>query len=342
MKITLSTYTFPPEIGGVATTEAGLAAAFAAAGHETTVATLTRGARQETPFRVKRRPSAVELYALYAKSDIIILANLSLRLAFPLLFLNRPFGLRHHSQSAWTKSVKHPATEWMRKKLTAKAVHFMTSEFIGKRSGLEYYVTSPFPNPAALRCADRRPPTERSGVLFAGRLVEEKGVRYLLEHWPLIHSALGGEPLTLIGDGPLRAEVEARIASRELADVRYLGPKTIEESAKEMMKSAYVVTPSLWSEPFGAVALEAVAAGAIVLHSGRGGLPEATAGLGFTFDPDRDETLVRAAQDARAMREAHLRDETTWRSYLARVDAHSARFAPQRVVETIINAFGVE
>ena len=48
-----------------------------------------------------------------------------------------------------------------------------------------------------------------------------------------------------------------------------------------MACSAFVLVPSLWEEPFGAVALEAVAARALVVASDRGGLAEATGDLGF-------------------------------------------------------------
>lgn len=39
--------------------------------------------------------------------------------------------------------------------------------------------------------------------LFVGRLSEEKGILELLKEWPK------GEPLTILGDGPLRDQVES-------------------------------------------------------------------------------------------------------------------------------------
>jgi glycosyltransferase involved in cell wall biosynthesis len=52
--------------------------------------------------------------------------------------------------------------------------------------------------------------------------------------------------------------------------------------------SRAILMPSLWQEPFGRVAAEALANGLPVLASNRGGLPEALGGAGWVFDlPER-------------------------------------------------------
>ncbi|MCP6769397.1 glycosyltransferase, partial [Klebsiella pneumoniae] len=49
------------------------------------------------------------------------------------------------------------------------------------------------------------------------------------------------------------------------------------DQVREQMKSAAIaVTPSTWDEPFGLTAVEAHAAGAALISSGRGGLREAS------------------------------------------------------------------
>ncbi|KAA2261219.1 glycosyltransferase family 4 protein, partial [Staphylococcus sp. 7716] len=85
--------------------------------------------------------------------------------------------------------------------------------------------------------------------------------------------------LTIVGDGSLRQEVDRRIENGELSDVACLGPLSFADTAAEMGRAAYVLVPSLWEEPFGAVALEGVASGAITLLTDRGGLPETTGDL---------------------------------------------------------------
>jgi glycosyltransferase involved in cell wall biosynthesis len=61
-----------------------------------------------------------------------------------------------------------------------------------------------------------------------------------------------------------------------------------------MARAAIVVVPSRWPEPFGLTALEAMAAGAALLVSPRGGLSEFTAGAAVTIDPDDADDLAAA------------------------------------------------
>ncbi len=104
-------------------------------------------------------------------------------------------------------------------------------------------------------------PHERNGpgdyALFVGRLSEEKGVRLLLEAW----QALPGAPLIVVGDGPLRQEVE------HAGGVRAVGWLPADEVLQIMKGARFLVFPSLWPEPFGRVIIEAFACGLPVLAS---------------------------------------------------------------------------
>ena len=68
-----------------------------------------------------------------------------------------------------------------------------------------------------------------------------------------------------------------------------------------MAGAAIVVVPSRWAEPFGLTALEAMASGAALLCSGRGGLAEVVGEVAVRIDPDdvagMAECLVRLALD---------------------------------------------
>lgn len=94
--------------------------------------------------------------------------------------------------------------------------------------------------------------------IYTGRLSEEKGLRRLMEYWPL------EAPLQIVGDGPMRREIEWWSSSSEAVD--YLGVRTHEEVLELLTSSRGVVVPSIWAE--GAVPqvyLEAIAAGLPVL-----------------------------------------------------------------------------
>ena len=61
-----------------------------------------------------------------------------------------------------------------------------------------------------------------------------------------------------------------------------------------MARAAIVVVPSRWQEPFGLTALEALACGAALICSRRGGLPEIGGDVAVYADPDDPRALADA------------------------------------------------
>ncbi|MDD4169101.1 MAG: DUF1957 domain-containing protein [Desulfotomaculaceae bacterium] len=109
-------------------------------------------------------------------------------------------------------------------------------------------------------------------ILFFGRLVREKGVRTLIEAMPVILGACPDAKLIIIGKGPALPELERQSAYLGLGDkVLFTGYITDEERNHLLGLAAVSVFPSLY-EPFGIVALEAMAAGNPIVVSDVGGL----------------------------------------------------------------------
>ena len=92
--------------------------------------------------------------------------------------------------------------------------------------------------------------------LFVGRLAPEKGILELLRRWP------GERRLTIVGDGPQRAHIEA--ASRDKA-VHLAGGLPREAVLELMQRSIGLLFPSPWLEGSPLVYLEALANGLPVL-----------------------------------------------------------------------------
>lgn len=99
---------------------------------------------------------------------------------------------------------------------------------------------------------------------FFGRLVEDKGLRILLQ---AAQSAPSVE-FEIFGDGPLRAELEGTAGS----NVRFHGFTPFVADAMASMNA--IVVPSTWEEAFPFSILEAMSIGKPVLASRVGGLPE--------------------------------------------------------------------
>lgn len=109
-----------------------------------------------------------------------------------------------------------------------------------------------------------------SGAVYVGRLDEEKGLPLLLESWE--HAGLGGQTLTIVGDGPLRAVAESAAAGDER--IRLTGSLPPAEVRVAMQKAALVVIPSKTYEGLPRVLIEAFAAGRAVLGCAVGALDE--------------------------------------------------------------------
>jgi colanic acid/amylovoran biosynthesis glycosyltransferase len=128
-------------------------------------------------------------------------------------------------------------------------------------------------------------------LLFVGRLYEGKGIDVLLAAVARIRADGLSASLRVIGDGPLRPELEASEPARVLgASVRFLGARSHAEVRAELAASDIVVVPSQLlsnglAEGSSVVSKEAQATGIPVVATEVGGIPE-------TFPPGLRHELV--------------------------------------------------
>jgi len=110
--------------------------------------------------------------------------------------------------------------------------------------------------------------TAASGThaLVVSRLAPEKGVDVAIAA-----CAAAGLPLVIAGDGPQRAELQARA---EGTDTRFAGRVDAAELARLRAQAGLAIVPSYAAETFGLAAAEAMAAGVPVAGSAVGALPE--------------------------------------------------------------------
>lgn len=130
----------------------------------------------------------------------------------------------------------------------------------------------------------------RAGALFVGRLVAEKGVRTLIEAW----RSLPDVPLTIAGDGPLRAELEASAPPH----VTFTGFVDSSRVRELMQQARALIMPSTWYEGFPVTLVEAMARGLPVLVSNLGSLAEVVSDgrTGLHFAPNDVADLARVAR----------------------------------------------
>lgn len=110
---------------------------------------------------------------------------------------------------------------------------------------------------------------------FAGRFTAEKGVGVLLDAFDIVVSRRPQARLILVGDGPERAAIERRIAAAgQEARIEVTGWLPRQQADDRLATVAVQAVPSVWEEPFGLVAVEAMMRGTPVVASAAGGLAE--------------------------------------------------------------------
>jgi glycogen synthase len=130
-------------------------------------------------------------------------------------------------------------------------------------------------------------------VLFAGRLEYEKGVQTLLDALQRVRRDVGPTKLFVAGTGTYSEALRRRV--RELGlqrHVRFTG--YLEDHALRLHYAAadVAVAPSIY-EPFGLVAVEAMACATPVVVGDTGGLREIVAdGHGLSFTPQDEDALA--------------------------------------------------
>ena len=140
-----------------------------------------------------------------------------------------------------------------------------------------------------------QPPSGSRDIVFVGRLSREKGLHVLLDSWR--RAEMEGYRLVVIGDGPMRSQLEAAPP----AGVWFLGRVPPAEVIARLREARAVVIPSIWYEGQPLVALEALAAGTPLVVSGIGGLPEVLGDTesGWVVEPSHVEALAEAVQRLR-------------------------------------------
>jgi glycosyltransferase involved in cell wall biosynthesis len=160
----------------------------------------------------------------------------------------------------------------------------------------------------------------RRGALVVSRLAREKAVDVALAA-----AAHAGLPLTICGDGPLRAPLEALARGR---DVTFTGRVDQAELARLRAAHRVALVPSRAHETFGLAALEALAAG----------LPVAATAVGALAELDGDVALA-PRDDAPALAAAATRQAADPDAPAAALAAARRRAAPEVVAPRLAELY---
>jgi len=285
-------------------------------------ASSSEGNRTFVRFSYDRRPSRYLRKIIKdlrtREADVILVENRpsyvpALRKAFP----HKPIVLNMHSHVYASKRMIEPVT--MRR--VGKMIDGMitNSEYLRQHFIHEHQITpekvhaihlgvdSEMYHPAKLERKAKKLRKElglspkHHVLLYAGRLMREKGVHLLLRTFREISKVDPQARLVIVGGtgyGSNRLNPYVKLLrrlARPLGDkVKFVNFVPTKDMPAWYQLGDIVATPSLWQEPFCRVNLEAMAAGKPVITTARGGIPEVVRNQddGFLVQPKDWKLLV--------------------------------------------------
>ncbi len=327
MKILFCSYTFAPNVGGIETVGRLLVQEFRAAGHEVRVLTHTPGDRMDG---VHRQPGLSEIRSAVQWADVIFHNNISLRYAWPLLLARKPWVVAHHTWLRPSNTGKDAASR-LKELCIRRAHNVAVSAAVARALPVRACVIG---NPYdADQFRVRRDVSRTRDLVFVGRLVSDKGADVLLEALRLVHLKGVNCNLSIVGDGPKRDRLVEQVTRAGLeGKVLFHGTQTGADLSLVLNQHRVLVVPSRWNEPFGVVALEAIACGCAVIGTNGGGLPDAISRCGVTV-PNGDAAAL-AFEIERLIRNPEI-----VAGYTTGAEAHLKQHHPVTVAQRYLELF---
>jgi glycosyltransferase involved in cell wall biosynthesis len=247
-------------------------------------------ARRDFPFTVLYRPSPGRFLAAVRRCDVFVHINVSLKAIWPLLLVRRPFVAVHQSSYCFDAEQQNVRDRCKIQIARRGAYNISASGAVQGWIDVGGTVIPNLYDDARFRLLLEG---RDKDLVFAGRLVSDKGVDVLVRALSRLQARKIFPSLSIVGDGPERLPIERMVQESGLSDqVTFYGLKSHGELPQILNQHRIMVVPSLWNEPFGIVALEGAACGCVVIGSSGGGLPEAIGPCGVTFPNGNDERLA--------------------------------------------------
>jgi glycogen synthase len=206
-----------------------------------------------------------------------------------------------------------------------------------------YLPPDPFASDEERRTFRRRFAADDQPLVFSvGRVVFEKGLHILVDAWPQVLAALPQAQLLIAGTGSYLPLLRQRASDLGVAaQVHFTGFIPDEERDKLYRVADVAVFPSLY-EPFGIVALEAMAARCPVIVAETGGLAEVVTPheTGLTVRPNDPGSLAWGILHALQQPAwSHARAENAFRAARESFDWHTIAAKTVEVYERTFAAW---
>lgn len=128
-------------------------------------------------------------------------------------------------------------------------------------------------------------------IAFCGRLVKEKGATILIKAFHKVLAVFPFAQLDIIGDGPELTKLMQLAKRLNITEkITFRGFLSFEKAENILNKTWIQVIPSIWDEPFGLVAIDAMFRGTPIIASNTGG-------LGEFLEHQQTGVLVKSGED---------------------------------------------
>jgi glycosyltransferase involved in cell wall biosynthesis len=161
-------------------------------------------------------------------------------------------------------------------------------------------------------CQEMEIPDFSKMVSFVGKFTNFKGIDVLIQAAKIVTNQISDVIFVLAGDGQLKEELQVLARKLSLSNVFFVGHQSQENVADLYNLADVSVVPSR-IEPFGLVAIEALACGTPVVATNAGGLPDfINEEVGALVEMENSEALAKAI-----IKELHSNSKQTKGKYAA-------------------------
>jgi glycosyltransferase involved in cell wall biosynthesis len=299
MRIAICTRSFRPVIGGLGSVTHAYAQGFIELGCRPIVVTSSpapEGYDGQFPYPVVRRPGLYEFRRVLRGCEGVVFVHQSLVYMLWSFFLKKPvLSVLHGRIWNWGSVSNIVCSLAFELHLRIRPHAALISETVRSPATRNApvignpYDASSFTAPTT--------PAEPGTIIFSGRLNRYKGIFDLTEAVRLLR--LRGVPVkvTFVGAGPDEADLRMAVAAAGISgSTTFVGHSNPECVAALLRRHQIAAIPSDWDEPFGVVALEAIASGCYVVAYPDGGLPVAIGAAGLLTSDKSPDALATALQ----------------------------------------------
>lgn len=333
MKIAVCARVFRPATGGLGAIAHAYAMGLLEHGWQPTVITHSdapAGYDDQFPYAVIRRPDLMRFRRLLRNSDAVVFVHLSIIYILWSCFIRRPIISTIHGRVwAFNNLRAALASLFFECHLRLSPHAALISEVVrSPATRSDPVIGNAYDNDVFFSGSRRH---KEGSVIFSGRINRSKGPFVLLDALQALRSKGLQLRATFVGSGPDEQGLCDAVRDAGLEEVtKILGHCEPARVAELLREHQIAAIPSDWQEPFGLVALEAIACGCYVVAFPDGGLPEAVGKAG----------LITASKSATALADG-IRRLLTDSELRREIDSHRAthleNFTRFRVVSKLVD-----